>query len=278
MVSKNNNLFVLFILLFFCVNTNIIAQRKISVHVEGTSISRDKTPKEALKEAIENAQTNALREAGITEQISVSTTLFQESSEDDFNNYFNEISSRESNANIVTDSIYLEKRSFDVYGNMIVTVKIDATVFKYNTKKDPSLFFNVEGLKDVYYENQSISFSFTPSQDGYLKIFVLNENEALVLYPYENKIQEYLSDLKNKQFKRSEKVIFPIHDAYKPGYSIELEGDEGDENSVLIFVFTKDNIAWIENKISIKTILNWIYNIPINQREVKFENVLLKMD
>lgn len=257
--------------------TSASAQDKVKVHASGTSISRDlTTPKDALKEAIQDAQINAFRKAGISEQISVSSISIGENSKNKVSQYFNEISTIESNANIVVDSIYTEEKSFDKFGNMVISVEIDATVFKYNKEKDPAFFFKIEGLKEVYYDNEAISFSFVPSQDGYLKIFVLNTIESQLLYPFENTAQIYLSDQKDQLFKRNKKVAFPILEVYQPGYSIELENTGEDENSTLIFVFTKNNISWIDSKINKNTILNWIYNIPIDQREIEFRNILLK--
>jgi len=267
--------FFLLIVIFFS-SANVQAQRKIKVHVLGTSISIDKTPKNALEDALKDAKEKALKKAGIKELVSVSRLLFEESSMSDYKNYFNEISTIESNANIIIDSVYTERRSFDEFGNMIVSVEIDATVFKYRKKKDSTFFFNIDGLKDVYYENEYISFSFIPSQDGYLTIFVLNETETILLYPFEDMNQKHLSDVKNKLFKKNEKIFFPIHKAFKPGYTIELETEDKDEMSIFIFVFTKDNIPWIENKTDRKTILNWIYKIPLDQREIHYRSILLK--
>ncbi len=272
--AKASLIFLLIIILFW--SMNIHAQKKIKVHAKGTSISLDKTPKEALKEALKDAKENALKKAGITELISVSRLLFEESSLNDFKNHFNEISTIESNANIIIDSIYTEARSFDDFNNMVVVVEIDATVFKYKKKKDSALFFKVYGLKDIYYENEYLSFSFIPSQDGYLSIFVLNETEAILLYPFEDKTQQYLSDVKNKLFIKNEKISFPIHEAFKPGYTIELENENIDEVSNLIFVFTKSNIPWLEEKINWNNILNWIYKIPLDQREIHYRSILLK--
>ena len=275
MVIKLNSKFHL-LLIFYFLSTAVFSQYKVKVQAKGISISRGITPKQALEEAVKDAQINALRKAGISEQVSISTILINESKGKTIKNYFNEISSIESNANIVTDSVYSEKRSFDEYNNMVVSVEIDATVFKYGTKKDANLFFNIEGLKEVYYEDEFISFSFVPSQDGYLKIFVVNEKEVMILYPFEDQVKDYLSDVKNQLFKKGENIIFPIHEAYKPGYSIELDSKTNEEKSILIFVFTKNNIPFIKSKVSLRAILNWIYNIPIDQRDLFYQNIILK--
>ncbi len=276
MLIKNNKYYIYIILfILFLDFSSAFAQRKKKIHAKGLSISLDKTPNEALNEAIKNAKKNALNKAGITEQLFVSSVLFERSNENKSENYFNEISSIESNANIVIDSIYKEERGFDKYGNMVISVDIDATVFKYNKKKDAAFFFKIEGLKDIYYKNESLSFSFIPSHDGFLTIFVFNEKETILLYPIKNIVQDYLSDKKSYLFIKGEKVFFPIHDAYKPGYLIELDNIK-DEMSNLIFVFTKNYIPWIESKINRNAVLHWIYKIPLNKREVEFRNILLK--
>jgi len=273
---KNIYLTFLIILFTFCV-TSLIAQHKIKLsHVKGTSITRDKTPKEALILAVKEAQENALKKAGITESVLVARTLITDSKANTVNNFFNEISSIESKADILTEKVYPETRSFDKSGNMIVSVTIDATVFKYDTKKDINFYFKIGGLKEIYYENEPITFSFTPSKDGYLKIFVFNETETLKLYPFEDKTQYYLSDKKNKLFIKNKKVTFPINDAYKPGYAIELENKNKDESSIIIFVFTKNNTPFMENNLTRNTLLKWLYKIPIDQRDVLFRNILLK--
>lgn len=50
----------------------------------------------------------------------------------------------------------------------------------------------------------------------------------------------------------------------------------GDEASILLFVFTKKNIPWIDEQVSLESVRSWIYKIPIDQREILYRNVLLK--
>lgn len=259
----------------FC-SPEMQAQKKTKIHAKGISVSHDKNPKEALKEALIDARENALKNAGISEFVSVTKVLFAESNINDYKNQFNEISSIESNANIVIDSIYAEMKSFDNFGNMVVSVEIDATVFKYKETKDPMFFFEIDKLNDVYNEDDNITFSFVPSQDGYLTIFVLNERETILLYPYENVKKKHLSDPKDRLFKKNEKLYFPVHKAYSQGYTIELESDVEDEVSNFIFVFKKKNIPWIGHKLNRESILKWIYMIPLDQREIYYKSVLLK--
>lgn len=263
--------FIIFCFLFSCI---CYGQRKQRVNATGISISNDLTPKQGEQEALKEAKIEALRKAGIKELLSVSSVLFEQSRGDSFSNFFNEISTSEMLANIVTDSIFNIKRSFDEYGNMIVKVEILATIFKSRTKKDYTFFFEITGLREVYYESDYISFSFLPSKKGYLKIFAINELDSYLLYPFIHDQYDHLSDKGNELFMAGEKVEFPIHQSFKPGYSVELEGTDS-ENTLLIFVYTKSFIPWLEDEISLRSLSKWIYNIPVDQRVHSFRNIII---
>lgn len=252
------------------------AQKQLNVFAEGVSVSRDKTPVQALEEALTDAKKNALIKAGISENLLISNLLYAHGTERDIDTYFHSISNTELTANILIDSIYTESNRFDQYGNMIVSVEIEAMVYAYERPRDPGFFFDLGQLKDVYYENEPIAFSFTPSMDGYLTIFAFNEDESYVLYPYENEQYDYLSDTKEQLFVKEEMVTFPVNEAYAPGYSIELDPSLSEETSILLFVYTKKHVPWIDDDISLRSVRSWIYNIPIDQREVVYRNVLLK--
>jgi len=256
--------------------SSIHAQKQVRVYANGISVSRDKTPKDALEEALTDAKKNALLKAGISEKLVVSNLLYAHGNERNIETYFHGISNSELTANILIDSIYAERNKFDQYGNMIISVEIEAVVYAYKNPKDPAFFFDISGLKEVYYENENIAFSFKPSQNGYLTIFAFNENTSFVLYPFENEEYNYLSDEKERLFVKEVMVSFPINEAYDPGYSIEMNKPLRDEGSLLLFVYTKEHIPWIDEQISLESVRSWIYEIPMDEREVVYRNVLLK--
>lgn len=261
----------------FCLfSFTLFAQKQVSVHANGTSVSRDLTPKQALEEALADAKKNALLKAGVAENLLVSNLLFEYGNEQNVESYFHGISNSELSANILIDSIHDDTRWFDSYGNMHVSVEIEASVFTYDEPKDPAFFFDIDRLKEVYLDEERIRFSFTPSANGYLTVFVFNEEESFVLYPFENDDQGYLDDEKKRLFKKEETVSFPIHPAYRQGYSIEMNDPAEDEASVLLFVFTKKHRPWIEDQVSLESVRSWIYKIPMDQREILYRNVLLK--
>ena len=261
----------------FCLfSFTLFAQKQVSVQASGTSVSRDLTPKQALEEALAQAKKNALIKAGVAENLLVSNLMFEYGNEQNVKSYFHGISNSEVSANILVDSIHDDKRWFDSYGYMNVQVEIDATVFTYGKPKDPAFFFDIEGLKEVYLDREHIRFDFMPSADGYLTIFAFNEDESYVLYPFENQEYDYLSDESERLFEKEEPVSFPIHPAYRNGYSIEMNDPVEDEASILLFVFTKKHIPWIDEQVSLESVRSWIYKIPMDQREILYRNVLLK--
>ena len=261
----------------FCLlSFTLFAQKQVSVHADGISISSDLTPKQALEEALAEAKKNALLKAGVPENLLVSNLLFEYGNEHNVESYFHGISNTELSANILVDSIYDDRRWFDSYGNMNVSVQIEALVYTYDKPKDPAFFFEIDGLKEVYLDNESIRFDFVPSANGYLTIFAFNEDESFVLYPFENKDHDYLSDENGHLFVKEEHVSFPIHPAYSQGYSIEMNDPTKDEASILLFVFTKKDIPWIDEQVSLESVRSWIYKIPLDEREILYRNVLLK--
>jgi len=255
----------------------MLCQETIKVRATGVSISRDITPKEALNAAIKDAQQNAYLKAGIAEQVQVASIQYEISTPSSVYRLFSEISSIESNAQIIIDSIYPESRKFDENGNMIITVDIDATVYMQEEKSDPTFYFNIDGLKDTYYENEIISFSITPTQDGYLKIFAINSvNKAYLLYPYTHPTISYLSDKNDSLFRKGVPTYLPVHEAYRPGYSVEMQTSYPSEINNLIFVFLKKNIAWTEKDYNLNSILKWIYEIPCDSRSIQNKTVVIK--
>lgn len=242
----------------------------------GSSVSREKTPQQGLDEALVDAKKNALLKAGISEQLLVSNLLYSVGNEENIATYFYGISNTEIGANILIDSIHAEHQDFDQFGNMVISVDIEALVYTYENPRDPGFFFELDELKEVYYENEFMHFSFTPSHDGYLTVFAFNEDASFVLYPFENQDYDYLSDQKERLFVKESKVQFPVNPAYDPGYAIELTDPLADEYSLLLFVFTKKHIPFLQKEVNLESVRSWIYQIPIDQREVVYRNVLLK--
>lgn len=226
------------------------------------------SPEEARTDAINEAKKNALREAGIKESVSVSSVLYTSDDNIDFSQLFNEISVIESEGEIIVDSV-TDKYTDYIDGNLIYEVEIFATVYKYSTKSDPEFSFSVIGINEVYFTNEKLAFGFTPSADGYLKIFNINKNTASLIYPSN-------LDVESKLFTKNNTFSFPLSPAYKPGYSLQIDkGKDNFEINNLIFVYTKKNIPISEN-INLHGILEWIYSISPSEKHVQYYCIVIK--
>ena len=145
LIKRWANSISLFILCLFI--SSSYAQKSYSVQAHGQSVSRDKTPKEALEEALIDAKKSALLSAGIPERLVVSNLLYASGDERNIETYFHGISNSEVSANILVDSIYNERKGFDQHGNMIVSVEIDAEVYAYEKPRDPGFFLRYQRIE-----------------------------------------------------------------------------------------------------------------------------------
>ncbi len=232
----------------------------------------DISEKAAFEKAHNEAKLEAMRKAGVAENISSSDILTTNQSGSNFKQDLSSILSVEINGAVVNDSIVDEKKIVDEYGTKYY-VTINADVIKYETKADPSFIFKVEGVKEYYENDNLMRFSFLPFSDGYLKIFNINDNENFMVYPYFDKKGSMLNDTLNRLFRANVKLQFPLNKLMgnpttrEDGYMLYTELPR--ENNYLIFVFTKDNIPYIGNY-TYKDVISWIYRISPDRRRVQF--------
>lgn len=229
--------------------------------------------KMAFEKAVNEAKLNALRKAGVAENISSSDILTSSEKDIDFKQELNSILSIELSGAVLKDSIIEESTSINEFGNTVVRVVLNAEVIKYNHKADPSFDFKVEGIKEYYDNDELMKFTFFPFSDGYLTIFAINDLENYFLYPYQDRQNKYLNDIPNLLFGANQKIQFPVNKLMgnpltkEGGYLLSTELER--EQNSLIFVFTKQ-IFPFKKKISYKNIIAWIYTISPEKRKVQF--------
>ncbi|MCD4732253.1 MAG: DUF4384 domain-containing protein [Bacteroidales bacterium] len=165
-------------------------------------------------------------------------------------------------------------RDINEFGNILIEVEIKAVVYKHKNEKDPTFKFKVEGIKELYNEKDPVSFNFKPTKDGYLRIFNVTDKTAFILYPYKDPAYSYLNDNPERLFKKNEKVDFPVNK--NMDYFFEISDKNKDkEYNLLIFVYTKENIHFLED-VNVGSIMEWIYEIPINSRYVEQYGIALR--
>jgi hypothetical protein len=254
---------------------HLFSQKEIKVTARGSYEARDLTPEEVKTKAIDEAKKNAMVQAGISENVRVSDFLYTFEDDQKFSEIFQSFVSTETGAEIMVEEVKETNRSFNEFGNILIEVEITAVIYKHEDKKDPALVIKVEGIKEFYLENDPLDFTFTPSKDGYLKIFNVTDESAFVLYPYNDPAYSYLKDDPDRIFKKNDRVHFPVNpnmDGYYFGIDKEFKDKE---YNLLIFVFTKENIPFMQ-EVKVNNIMKWIYQIPLEERVVEQYGVVVK--
>lgn len=262
--KSNNYLFCFFILI---TASNLSAQKISQVSgINGTAyIAGDVSPNQARVQALNDAKINALKAAGIGEHINSYQLLFTSQQKNDYSQFFSsdiqsEIQGAVQSYQIKSEKIYCNPDSHR--DEIICEITVDASVIKYDTKRDITFDANIEGVKGAYNNDDKLTFSVKTTQACYLTIFNITDKEASVLYPNFYEKQTLLNT--------SELYKFPIA---KIDYTLHTELKQQETNR-LIFVFTKTAIPFIKmDKDQVTThenIFSWIYSIMPDQRKVEY--------
>ena len=266
---QKNNKYIFFIVLLLC-NQLLFSQKQKEVNgvVGSAYISDDVSPNQAKLQALNDAKINALKQAGIGEQVSSYQLLFSSQQKNDYSQFFSsdvqtEIQGAVQSYTIKSERIYC-KSEFEI----VCEITIDASVIKYDNKADVTFDANIEGIKGVYNNDEKMTFSVKTTQTGYLTIFDITDKEAFVLYPNEYEKQMAINP---------EKIIkFPIANI---DYTLHTDLKEKETNR-FIFVFTKTPIPFIKmdkNQITAsENIFSWIYAIMPDQRKVAYKTILIQ--
>lgn len=265
--KSNNYLFCFLILLTV---SNLFAQKKIEVKsIRGTGfISGDVSPNQAKINALNDAKLNALKAAGIGEQINSYQLLFTSQQKNDYAQFFSSDIQSEMQGAVQTYEIEGEKTYCKSDFEIVCEVTIDASVIKYETKPDISFDANIEGVKAAYNNNDKLTFSVKTTQQCYLSIFNITDKEAFMLYPNTYEKERQLNNIQTYKF-----PVAPID------YTLHTDLKQQETNR-LIFVFTKTAIPFIKmNKDQITThenIFSWIYSIMPDQRKVEYYTLTIQ--
>jgi hypothetical protein len=253
---------VLAIIIFINFSANA---KKIKIKdVTGTCIiSEHITLAQAREKAILEAKKEALRKAGIGEQISSADILETTTDEADFEQAFNSISTVELNGEVIDYEVTNEITEKDQFNNLYIQVTLNATVMEYKNQRDISFNFSLENVQEFYNEGDNLIFRVQPSKEGYMKIFLFEGKElASQIFP-----NAYEPD---SLFAPGQWVSFPTN----PIIEYEMATEKEKEVNHLVLVYTKKSIPYTE-KVNYKNIIRWIYSIPPDQRAVKYSNFFI---
>jgi len=251
---------LIFSTIFLLFNVNLCAQNKVKEislkNVQGTAIGNDNESIDQITQrAVNKAKIEALKQAGIEENISTYTDYFQSEYNDTYEELFTSDILSDIRGAVKAIEILETKKSFDEFGKLNIEVTINCTVVKYNTSKDMSFVAWVDGI-GMFYQNESkLIFKVKSSKNAYANIFIFNETEAYKLFP--NQLESSFLLEKNIQY------VFPT---YKADYI--LETNKKSEAHRMIMVFTKEEIPY-NGEIEYKPIIDWVFSIPPDMRIIK---------
>lgn len=225
-------------------------------------ISNDITIPQAREKAIVEAKLEALRQAGVPELISESNLSYVSESENGMNNLFESITNADIFGEISEFKIVKEEKKINDLGNFIYDVWIDATVVIHKELKDPGFGFDVKGIKSSYDSPDALSFSVAPWKDGYIRIFIVSEDEGTQLYP--SKFEQQTLLIAEKE------IVFP-----SKGFKYEIFTEKKTEINYLIILLTKQDIPFKEKETP-QNILRFISSINPSQKTLKTFSLLIK--
>jgi hypothetical protein len=270
-LKKVKNIKLVFLLLFL--NYNLYSQNTSNIikvtGIAGTAyINVRITTKEAKEEALKDAQRNALKKAGISEFLQSSIMLITDSKNEKNSDFLSsEFQSHLEGA--ILDYQVIASNTIQTKDNLLlVSVLIDATIIKYDTKPDLNFDVKLFGIKNVYNNPEKINFSIKTSIDCYLYLFSFIEDEATLMYPNVNE--------KELLLKKDTTYFFPVG---KVDYILSADNKRS-EKGRLICVFTKSPMKYIQmNDEQITTpesIYSWINSIPLDQKKIITNPILIQ--
>ena len=153
------------------------------------------------------------------------------------------------------------------------TVEISAEVFI--DKDDPTFGIKVEGLKNFYRDNDIVTFDITTFKDCYLRVFWLSiDSDSKIggeqVFPHPTIYED-------KVFKGGNVFSFPklsgehCKPGHKPKLQATIEDPSATEESFMVMVVAlKRPVPFTETVCNFRTFTEWWYNIPANERTMKF--------
>ncbi len=248
--------------------TSAVAQDIITVTgAKGSGIIAGTiTPAQARQEAINQAKVEALRKAGVTENLQSYQSLFKSEVDNDFTEFFSSDVQAELQGAVKDYTIVSEENKVD--GSVFfIEITIDATVILYDAKPDPTFSVRVNGVKGIYENGEELKFSVFSTQDCYLHIFTISDFDTWLLYPNQYEEQKVIPASKN--------VEFPFgHVEY---WLAKNEKAKDVEMNRVVFVFTKQPVSFLnftlkEDQITTnEAVFSWIYGLMPDQRKVDFQ-------
>ena len=219
-----------------------IGQKKVEVIDFEYPISDDKTYNQSKEITLKKAKEEALRKAGIGESINSWEMLTQSKVNSDFTKIFNSDILTNIQGFIESWEYIKEPQRINKNNLPYIQLSIRAKVKKYDSKIDPKFVAKVEGINDRYTSNinddddKKLKIKIIPEQNCFLKVFYINDDEAMFIYPI-----EVAQGVKSNSVFENKMLMAK---AIKELNYISPYTEKEIEHGKLIFVFTKEDFPF----------------------------------
>lgn len=249
-------------------------ERTVTVTAVGSYVAnQNETPACGRAQALLEAKKQALREAGVTEDISSTAIIVMGDAGNDFREISSELSRIELEGRVRVKEQTDAPPMFTNDGLVKYATTIRAEVVLQETEEDLNFRFKTDGLQNTYLSGETMTFTVTPVADCYLRVFLLGKhpNSNAQIYPIEGVF-------KDVRLKAGETVSFPpaarqfLYD--QPfEYTLEMESEKDDlEQDVLLIVALKKPYPFTE-EVGYETVIRWLSKIKRNEKCVQWQGV-----
>lgn len=263
------------ICLFSCVEF-VNAQREQTRLVTATGsyvANQNETPAFAQAQALLNAKKEALRAAGVMENIATTAVVVLGSEGSEFQELSSELSRIEMEGRVRVKTQVDEKPSFTDDNLIKYSTTIKAEVVVEEAVEDLNFQFKMDGFKNLYLSGEKISFTLTPAMDCYFRIFYFTgkSSENAQIFPIDG-------IFKDVQFIGGEPVSFPPEDTrflFNAPFDYTMEINESKDNiehGVVLIVALKKPYKYVD-EVTYENVIRWLAKIKRNERYELWQGV-----
>lgn len=274
MKPKYQTTIILALLLIIVAPLSAQRERTRMVTATGSYVAnQNETPAYGQVQALLKAKKQALREAGVMEDISSTSIIVTGGGAENFREINSELGRVELEGRVRVKEQTDASPQFTNDGLIIYSTTIRAEVVVEETDEDLNFQFKTEGMKNSYRSGEKMAFVITPTEDCYLRVFFFGETPAncAQIFPMDGIFNDV-------QLKAGASIQFPpeikpfLYD--KPfEYTMELDNErENLEQGVLLIVALKKPYPFI-NDVNYENVISWLSRIKRNEKRVQWHGV-----
>lgn len=218
-------------------------------------LSRDITPVQAEQRALLEAKKEAMRKAGIPEEVMSASLLVQRADSIYFDEFYSQINVLQINAHVKVMHQEITDRYDPSSKRMLKEAVISAEVIR-QVGYDNSFSFVLTGLNSTYRSGESLHFSLTARQDCFYHLFIFDPTGGDLIFPGVYEASECFREQIPYPFPRNRWIVYDIE---KSDSAVRYE------QNVLLVVATKADIPFT-GKVTVGHVFDWLFRIPANQR------------